>query len=75
MTPSVSSELKNRIQADLNAARKERDKLRTLVLSTALAEVKNKEIDERAELDDEGVIQVITRAADRLIGVRAAFQF
>ena len=62
MTPSVSSELKNRIQADLNAARKQRDKLRTLVLSTALSEIKNKEIDEGGALDDEGVIQVVTRA-------------
>ena len=58
----MSSELKSRLQADLNAARKERNKLRTLVLSTALSEVRNKEIDEGGELDDDGVIQVVTRA-------------
>ena len=62
MIPSVSSELKARLQSDLNAARKERDKLRTLVISTALSEVRNKEIDVGDELDDEGVIQVVTRA-------------
>jgi uncharacterized protein YqeY len=57
----VASELKNRIQSDLNAARKERNKLRTLVLSTVLSEIRNKEIDTRSDVDDEGVIQVLTR--------------
>ncbi len=59
---SVSNELKSRLQSDLNAARKERDKVRTLVLSTALAEVRNREIDGGEELDDEGVVQVLTKA-------------
>jgi uncharacterized protein YqeY len=58
----VTSELKSRLQADLNAARKQRDKLRTLVISTALSEVRNKEIDQGADLDDEAVIQVVTKA-------------
>ncbi len=58
----MSSQLKTRLQADLNAARKQRDKLRTLVVSTALSEVRNKEIDQGGDLDDEGVIAVITRA-------------
>lgn len=58
----MSSELKARLQADLNAARKQRDKLRTLVVSTALSDVRNKEIDQGGDLDDEGVIEVITRA-------------
>jgi len=57
----VSSELKSRIQADLNEARKQRDKLRTLVLSTILSEIRNKEIDGREDVDDDGVIQVISR--------------
>ncbi len=57
----MASELKNRLQADLNAARKDRDKLRTLVLSTALSEIRNREIDEGGELDDEGVIGALTR--------------
>lgn len=58
----MASELKARIQQDLNAARKQRDKLRTLVLSTMLSEVKNKEIDGRLEIDDDGVVQAVTRA-------------
>lgn len=58
----MSSELKARIQSDLNAARKDRDKARTLVLSTAWSEIRNKEIDGRTDLDDEGVIQVLSKA-------------
>ena len=58
----MPSPLKDRIQTDLNAARKGRDKARTLVLSTLLSEVKNKEIDARVEVDDEAVLQVVTKA-------------
>ena len=58
----MSSELKDRIQADLNSARKQRDKDRTLVLSTILSDIRNKEIDGRSELDDDGVIQVVSKA-------------
>ena len=58
----MSSELKQRIQSDLNAARKARDKVRTLVLSTALSEVRNREIDLGAAVDDEGVVEVLSRA-------------
>jgi len=57
----VPSDLKLRIQADLNAARKQRNKERTLVLSTALSEIRNKEIDEGKEVDDDGVVQVISK--------------
>lgn len=57
----MSSELKKRVQADLNAARKQRDKERTLVLSTLLSEMKNREIEVSGELDDGAAIQVITK--------------
>jgi uncharacterized protein YqeY len=57
----VSSSLRDQIQTDLNKARKGRDKLRTLVLSTLLAEIKNKEIETRVELDDESVVQVVSK--------------
>jgi len=57
----VASDLKLRIQSDLNAARKQRDKERTLVLSTLLSEVRNREIDEGAEADDDAVTQVISK--------------
>lgn len=58
----MASELKAKIQQDLNAARKGRDKLRTLVLSTMLSEVKNKEIDGGGPIDDDGVVEAVTRA-------------
>jgi uncharacterized protein len=58
----VASELKARIQNDLNQARKLRDRERTLVLSTALSEVKNREIADGGELDDDVVVQVLAKA-------------
>jgi uncharacterized protein YqeY len=58
----VSSSLRDQIQTDLNKARKDRDKLRTLVLSTLLAEIKNKEIESRVDLEDESVVQVVSKA-------------
>lgn len=58
----MASELKSRIQADLNSARKERDKGRTLVLSTVISDLKNREIEAKAELDDDGVLQVLSKA-------------
>ena len=58
----MPSDLKLRIQADLNQSRKQRNKERTLVLSTVLSEIRNKEIDERGDADDDAVIQVISRA-------------
>ena len=57
----MASDLKSRLQNDLNEARKQRDKLRILVLSTTLAEVRNKEIDLGSDSDDETVIQVLSR--------------
>ena len=57
----MASQLKNRIQADLNEARKQRDKDRVLVLSTLLSEIRNREIDEIAEPTDDMVVQVISR--------------
>ena len=58
----MASDLKTRIHQDLNAARKQRDKLRTLVLSTMLSEVKNKEIAVGSEIDDDGVVEAVSRA-------------
>ena len=50
------------LRADLAAARRARDKFRTLVLSTTLADVRNREIELGTPLDDEGVQGVIARA-------------
>ncbi|MGE0160096.1 MAG: GatB/YqeY domain-containing protein [Gemmatimonadales bacterium] len=57
----MASPLKDRIQSDLNAARKQRDKLRTLVLSTILADMKYREIEEIREGDDDMMIQVLSK--------------
>ncbi len=58
----MASQLKSRLQADLNQARKQRDKERTLVLSTILADLKYKEIEDRGEASDETVLQVVSKA-------------
>lgn len=57
----MSSDLKDRLKADLIAARKARDKARTLVLSTVLADIRYKEIDLRADVGDDAVIEVLSK--------------
>jgi uncharacterized protein YqeY len=61
----LGSPLKIRLQADLNEARKAREKLRTLVISTTLSELRNREIELGAEADDAEVMSVISRAVKR----------
>ncbi|HSG50388.1 MAG TPA: GatB/YqeY domain-containing protein [Longimicrobiales bacterium] len=56
------SDLKARLQHDLAEARKARDKARTLVLSTTLSEIRNREIDMGGEAGDGEVLEVITKA-------------
>lgn len=58
----METSLKDRLRSDLNAARRARDRLRTLVLSTTLAELRNREIEIGSALDDEGVRSVLARA-------------
>ena len=53
--------LLDKLQADLNAARKSGDKPRTLLIGTIIADVKNREIEVRRELTDEDVIEVLRR--------------
>ena len=62
----MASELKTRLQNDLNAARKDRDKLRTLVISTAISEVRNVEINTKEEIDDDGLWVGRVRDAERI---------
>jgi len=61
----MADTLKDTIRDDLNAARRERDKLRTTVLTTFLAEIRNKEIDLGRELADADVHGVATTAIKR----------
>ena len=53
--------LTERLQSDLNSARKGGDKARTLLLGTILADVKNREIELRRDLTDDDVIEVLRR--------------
>jgi len=53
--------LAERLQSDLNAARKGGDKARTLLLGTIIADVRNREIELRRDLTDDDVIDVIRR--------------
>jgi uncharacterized protein YqeY len=61
----LGSSLKARLQDDLVQARKGREKLRTLVLSTTLSELRNHEIDAGKEATDEDVLAVVTKAVKR----------
>jgi uncharacterized protein YqeY len=61
----VSSDLKNQLVADLTVARKAREKLATSVLSTTLAEIKNREIELGGEADEKEVTAAVTRAIKR----------
>jgi uncharacterized protein YqeY len=58
----MADALKTRLQSDLNRARKDRDRGRTLVLSTTLSELKNHEIQIGRDAADEDAILVLTRA-------------
>lgn len=60
-----SAPLKEQIRADLNAARKDRDKLRTLVITTLLSEVRNREIEVGRDLEDSDVQGLLTTAIKR----------
>ena len=59
------SELIARLQNDLNAARKAQDKARTLLLSTILADVKNRKIELMRDLADDDVREVLRRGIKR----------
>lgn len=58
---SLATDIRN----DLNTARRERDKLRTTVLTTMLSEIRNKEIEVRHELADDEVVEVVNRQIKR----------
>jgi uncharacterized protein YqeY len=57
--------MKERLRNDLNTARKERDKLRTMVLSSTLSEVRNREIEIGREAGDADIVEVVSRAIKR----------
>ena len=55
------SELQARIQNDLNSARKAQDKNAVLLLGTILADIKNRRIEEKRELVDAEVNEVLRK--------------
>jgi uncharacterized protein YqeY len=57
--------LKERIRSDLNTARRERDKLRTTVLTGFLAEIRNREIELGREAGDADVEPMVVTAIKR----------
>ncbi|HET6231344.1 MAG TPA: GatB/YqeY domain-containing protein [Longimicrobiaceae bacterium] len=57
--------LKEQIRAHLNEARRERDKLRTTVLTTFLSEIRNREIELGRDTGDEDVQGLATTAIKR----------
>jgi uncharacterized protein YqeY len=61
----AATPLKEQIRDDLNQARRERDKLRTLVLTTFLSEIRNREIELGREAGDEEVQALVTTAIKR----------
>jgi len=58
---SLNAPLKTRINDDWKAAMKSGDKPRKEALSLLLAAIKQKQVDERIELDDAGVVGVIEK--------------
>ena len=57
--------LLDRLQADLNAARKARDGHLTLVLGTALSELKTRQLDLGRDPTDEEAVEVVRKAIKR----------
>ena len=57
--------LLGRLQADLVSARKAQDKLRTVLLSTILADVKNRRIELQREPTDDDVVDVLRKGIKR----------
>lgn len=53
--------LKERLMADLKEAMKNKDKLRKDVITMVRAAIKQKEVDERVELDDSDILDIISK--------------
>jgi uncharacterized protein len=58
----MSETLRARLRADLDAARRAREKLQLQVLTMTLAELKNREIELGRDATDEDVVEVVNRA-------------
>jgi uncharacterized protein YqeY len=58
---AVPAALLDRLQTDLNAARKAQDKGRVLLLGTILADARNREIELKQALTDDDVVEVLRK--------------
>lgn len=58
-------ELLDRLQGDLNTARKAQDKPATLLLGTIISDAKNRRIELRRELTDDEVVDVLRKGIKR----------
>jgi uncharacterized protein YqeY len=67
------SSLKQKLQADMKAALRAGDKDRLGVIRMALAAIQRREVDDRIELDDGGILQVIEKQIKQ--GTDSARQF
>jgi len=61
----MADSLKEKLRADMNDARRARDKLRTQLLTTILADLKYREIEMGREAADADVIEVVNRGIKR----------
>ncbi len=59
------AELLDRLQADLNTARRAQDKSQLTLLGTIISDVKNREIELKRDLTDDDVIEVLRRGIKR----------
>jgi uncharacterized protein YqeY len=57
--------LKEQLRADLNQARRERDKLRTTTITTLLSDMRNREIELGREVSDEEIRAVLSTSIKR----------
>ena len=57
----MASELKSRILEDVKTAMRAKDKARLGTLRMVTAAIKQREVDERIELDDQNTLEVLTR--------------
>ncbi|HET8713339.1 MAG TPA: GatB/YqeY domain-containing protein [Gemmatimonadales bacterium] len=57
----VAQSLADRLRAAMNEARKQRDQARTLLLSTIISDVKNRELELNHPLSDDETVEVLRR--------------
>ena len=61
----MTASLVERLQSDLNAARKAQDKAQVTLLGTVIADTRNREIELRRDLTDADVIDVLRKGIKR----------